>query len=114
MVKNVPNPAKRDFAVSAVGTGPAAISMVKKEKSDVIVTDTKPSTTSGLETYLAVRRIDPETKPVMINGYRQEVEAKPDEARRSDAHAYIGKPIDMDTLIGLIDDIVQKRARGQK
>jgi YesN/AraC family two-component response regulator len=50
--------------------GLEAIERVKENSFDIIFTEVKPPTLNGLETYLAIKKINPEAVVIMITAYR--------------------------------------------
>jgi len=68
-------------------------------------------TINGLETYLAIKEINPEAVVIMMTAYRPEVTELVEEALDSNAYTCLYKPLDMEELVRLVDEI---RERQQK
>ncbi len=104
---------EKGYDVFTVHTGEEAISNVKKKKFKVVLIDMKLPTIDGLETFRAVKQVNPDATAIMITAYLQEMEGKLEEAVKSNAYTCMSKPLDIDTLVGLIDTVARKKARGQ-
>jgi len=104
--------ARKSYEVGVAHTGEEAIAMAQEAAYDIILVDVKLPTINGLETYLAIREINPQVVAIMITGYRQEVADLVEEALRNHAYTCLYKPLDMEELLGLVDEI-RKRKREQ-
>ena len=104
---------KKSYQVGIAYTGEEAIAMAQEAVLDIIFIDMKLPTINGLETYLAIRGINPQVVAIMITGYRQEMAELVEEALRNHAYTCLYKPIDMEELLGLVDEI-RKRKRDVK
>ena len=103
---------KRSYKVRIAHTGETAVAMVQKETHDIIFIDMKLPTINGLETYLAIKKINPEAVVIMMTAYRQEMADLAEEAVKESAYACIYKPIDIEETLKLIEAIcVQKQKR---
>jgi two-component system response regulator HydG len=67
---------------------------------------------NGLETYLAIKDVNPKITAVMITGCGQEVAELVEEAIRNNAYTCLHKPIDMDRLAALVEEISRLRRAG--
>lgn len=104
--------ARKSYEVGVAHTGEEAIAMAQEAAYDIILVDVKLPTINGLETYLAIREINPQVVAIMITGYRQEMADLVEEALRNHAYTCLYKPLDMEELLGLVDEI-RKRKREQ-
>ncbi len=102
---------KRGSRVCTADTGEEAIAKSRKKDYDIIFIDMKLPTINGLETYLAIKEINPEAVVIMMTAYRQEVTELVEEALDSNAYTCLYKPLDMEELVRLVDEI---RERQQK
>jgi len=98
------------YEVGVAHTGEEAIAMAQEAAYDIILVDVKLPTINGLETYLAIKKVSPQTVAIMITAYRQEVADLVEEALRNHAYTCLYKPLDMEELLGLVDKI-RKRKR---
>ena len=66
-------------------------------------------TLNGLETYLAIKQINPKIISIIITGYYNEMKDYIDIAIANSTYTYLQKPLDIDFLLKLIDKILEKR-----
>jgi len=84
--------------------------MARKMTYDVVFIDLMLPKMNGLETYLSIKEVDPGATCVMITGYGGEVAELIEDALRKSAYACLYKPLDIEALFGVIDE-VRSRAR---
>jgi len=101
----------KGYQVGTAHTGEEAIAMAQERAYDIIFIDMKLPTLDGLETYLAIKEINPEAVAIMMTAYRQEMADLVEEALRNRAYTCLYKPIDMEQVIGLVDEILQEKQR---
>jgi DNA-binding NtrC family response regulator len=102
---------KKSYLVGSAHTGEEAIVLAQEKAYDIIFIDMKLPTINGLETYLAIREINPQAVAIMITAYRQEMAELVEEALANHAYTCLYKPLDIGELLRLVDEI---RARKQK
>ncbi len=100
---------KRNYSVGIAHTGEEAVHMAKRHDYEVIFIDMKLPTVNGLETYLQIRKENPETVAVMMTAYRYEMNDLVEEALNHSAYACIYKPLDMTKILQLIEEIHEKQ-----
>lgn len=107
---------KKSYNVGTAYTGEEAITMVQKQTFDILFIDMKLPTLNGLETYLTIKNICPETVAVFMTAYRQEVAELVEEAINNNAYACLYKPLDMSELLSLTSEILKKKQieKGEK
>jgi len=103
---------KRGYQVGIAHTGEEAIAIAQERAYDIIFIDIKLPTINGLETYLAIREINPEAVAIMVTAYRQEMADLVEEALRNQAYTCLYKPLNMEEVLGLVEEI-WKRKRGE-
>ena len=64
-------------------------------------------TINGLETYLTIKKINPQIIAIMMTGYRQEMAELVQEAINNNAYTCLYKPLDIEILLELIDKILK-------
>jgi DNA-binding NtrC family response regulator len=102
---------KKDNHVGVAGNGEEAINMAQKRTYDIIFIDMKLPTINGLETYLAIKEIHPEVVAIMMTAYRQEMTDLVEEALNNTAYAYLYKPLDIEEMLRLIDEIWERKQK---
>jgi len=99
----------RGYQVGTALSGEEAIEIERENKYDLIFTDIKLPTMNGLQTYLAVREINPQVVAVMMTAYRLETSDLVEEALKKDAYACLYKPFDVEEVIQLVDEICRRK-----
>lgn len=99
------------YRVSVAYDGNAAIQKAQEEDFDVIILDMKLSPVNGLETYISIRDIRPNVVVIVITGYPKEVGQLAQEAVQKNAYVCLEKPIDMNNLISLLEQIEKQKAK---
>jgi len=100
---------RKNYQVGIAHTGEEAIAKARETAYEIIFIDMKLPTINGLETYLAIREIDPEVVAVMITAYRQDVDDLVDEALRNHAYTCLYKPIEIEEMLQLIEEICARK-----
>jgi len=100
---------KKGFEVSTAHTGEEAIARARERAHQIVLIDVKLPTLNGLETYLAIREINPATTAIMMTAYRQEVGHIVQEALENNAYTCLYKPLDMAGVLEIIDGILTRR-----
>jgi len=98
----------KGYKVSTATTGEEAIEQSRERPSDILFMDMKLSALNGLETYLAIKEINPRVIAVIITGYYEETKDLVDKALKKGAYTFLQKPLDMDKVLGLIEEISRK------
>ena len=99
----------KSFEVGVAHTGEEAIAIAQQAVHDIIFIDMKLPTINGLETYWAIREINPQAVTIMITAYRQEMAELVEEALKNHAYTCLYKPLEMDELLRLVDEIVKRK-----
>lgn len=103
----------RGYKVGTAHTGEEAIAKAQESMHDIFFIDMKLPTINGLETYLAIKEINPEAVSIIITGYREETCHLVDQAISHSAHACLYKPLDLAKMLDLVDEIgARKRKTG--
>jgi len=103
---------EKSYNVNVAYNGEDAIRLVKEDKLDIVFIDVKLPVLNGLETYLAIKEVNPKITAIMMTGYRQKVAELVDEALRKSAYTCIYKPLDMNKVLTLMDEICRQRRTG--
>lgn len=100
---------RKSYKVDIAHTGEEAIGVAQERACDVVFIDMKLPTINGLETYLAIREINPQAVAIMMTAYRQEMADLIEEALHNDAHSCLYKPLEMEELLRLVDEVVKRK-----
>ncbi len=98
---------RKGYTVVTADDGLEAIDKVKEESFDMVFMDIKMPLMNGLETYKRIKTIRPETMVTMMTAYA--VEELVQEALQEGAYGVIYKPLDIEKMIGLIQEIRGKK-----
>lgn len=93
-----------DYQVTTVADGMAAITQLRRQFFDVVVTDYKMVGMDGLELLEAVNSIRPETRVILMTAYGSNaLEAR---AKRLQAYRYLAKPLEITAFRQVIQEAV--------
>jgi len=98
------------YKITTFSSGVQAIRYVEEYDVDIIFIDVKMPVLNGLETYLAIKKINPEITAVMVTGYGHEPEIAAIVKRSLSETVYtcLYKPIEINKVISLINDITRQ------
>lgn len=102
----------KGYKVDVAYDGITAIHKTQEQSFDIIILDMKLPSLNGLETYLAIRDIRPNVVAIMITGYPQEMGNLVQQAMQENAYVCLEKPIGMDNLLSLLEQIQGQKAKG--
>ena len=100
---------KKGYQVGIAYAGEEAIATAREAVYDIIFIDVKLPTINGLETYLAIREINPEAVAIMMTAYRQEAADLVEEALKNSAYTCLYKPLEMEELLKLVEGIWERK-----
>ena len=102
----------RGYQVSIAWSGEEAIEMARDNSYDMVFINTKLPNMNGLETYLAIKEINPQVVAVMMVDYSREVDDLLEEPLGGDVHSYLHKPFEIEEVIQLVDEICRRKRQG--
>lgn len=102
---------KQSYKVGIAHTGEEAVAMAHEKAYDIILIDMKLPTINGLETYLAIKKVNPEAIAIMMTAYRQEMADLVEEALNNHAYTCFYKPLDMKEVLRLIKEVEERKYR---
>ena len=100
---------KRGYKVDIALTGEEAIEKAKELRHDFLFIDMKLPTINGLETYLNIKEVNPEVVAIMMTGFRYDMAELMQQAMENNAYICLYKPLDMDKVLRLINEIWTKK-----
>ena len=102
------------YKVVTAQNGMEAMAMSWDSPFDVIFLDIKMPFMDGTKCYEKLKGIRPNAVVVMMTAYRHEMADLVDAALTNDAYACLYKPLDMDELLELVDEISQQKRAARK
>ncbi len=93
--------------VTAVGTGRAALEVLKTQIFDLVLTDLRLDDLSGMEIIAELKRVAPDTVAIVLTGYASLDSAV--QAIREGAYDYLFKPTNVDELRLTVGRAIDKR-----
>ena len=102
----------KGYRVSVAYDGNTAIEKAQESNFDVMLIDMKLPPVNGLVTYLSIRDIRPNVVVIVITGHPQEMAKLARQALQETAYACLKKPIKMDELISLLEQIKEQKDKG--
>ncbi len=100
------------YRVTITESSHDALELVEQIRFDLIFLDANLRSMNGLELYLAIKKITPSSVAIMIADMEKEFEEIAKEAVRRNAYTMVRKPLDIDHILGLLQQITYKRVSG--
>ena len=101
----------KGYEANTAHTGEEAITMAQEKVYNIIFFDIKLSTINGLETFLAIKEINPEVVAIMMTAYRQEMADVVEAALKNNAYTCLYKPLDMEDVLKMVDNIRERKRK---
>ncbi|MBN2122719.1 MAG: response regulator [Deltaproteobacteria bacterium] len=93
------------YKVATAFEGAEALRKAEMEHFDILLLDMKLPGKNGLEVYRELKRVHPSLVTILITGYAEEFSDLIREAIKENAYACIKKPVDMNRLLGLLEEV---------
>ena len=103
----------RNFRTKVAGDGETALKLTRENNFDIIILDMKLPTLNGFETYLEIKKIRPNAVVILITGAPGEMLELARKAVERSAYVCLQKPVQMDSLVELMDRIMEQKAEGR-
>jgi DNA-binding NtrC family response regulator len=100
------------YRVTVARSPHEALRLVEQIHFDIVFIDAHLPVMNGLELYLHIKRITPTTVAIMIAGREEEFERLAREAVQQTAYTMLRKPLDIDSLLALLQRIARQRVSG--
>jgi len=101
------------YRTARASSSEEAIKKVQERTFDIVFIDVKMPVMNGLEIYLALKKIRPDIKVIMMTGYRQEVQDLVEEAIKNNAYTCIYKPFDVEKALKLLEGILARKTKAE-
>jgi two-component system response regulator PilR (NtrC family) len=98
------------YEVSTAEDGAVAVERTERDAFDLAVTDLRMPGMSGIDTLVALKRIDPDLPVIVVSGYLSDESAQ--RACAEGAAHVLCKPIDVDALLHIVG-VALRDHRGQ-
>ena len=100
---------KQSYWVKVTSSPHDALELAGQINFDIVLIDAQLPTMNGLELYLAIKKLSPNSVAIMVSGVEEEFENIAKEAVRQTAYTFIHKPLDMDNLFRLLKRVIRQR-----
>lgn len=100
------------YRVSVAYEGKSALKKVRENNFDIMLIDMKLPGQCGLDVYLEIKDIRPNIVAIIITGYKDDMVDVVDEALNKDAYVCLEKPIKMEKLFSIIEEIKEEKIKG--
>lgn len=100
------------YQVTVAGSPHDALELIEQIRFDIVLIDVALPAMSGLDLYLAIKRITPSAVAIMISGREEEFLRLAREAVQQTAYTFLTKPLDVDHLVGLLKQVGGQRLSG--
>ncbi len=89
-----------------------ALELIEQIRFDIVLIDVALPSMTGLDLYLAIKRVTPSAVAIMISGREEEFLSIARAAVQQTAYTFLTKPLDLDHLLGLLGQVGGQRASG--
>ena len=96
---------QKGYSISVAYDSSTALEKVKMNKFDIMLLDMNLPALNGFETYQAIRKVRPDLVVIIITGYLSDMEGLVKAVREEGAYTLLEKPIQMDSLLQLLEKI---------
>jgi DNA-binding response OmpR family regulator len=103
---------KSGYEVITIPNGEEAIEIIKTQKPDLVLLDSKMPGISGIETLKKIRSFDNKTKIIMLTGF-DDVELEK-EARLQGASGFLRKNLGIDIIVRAVNELFQTKKDHKK
>ncbi len=97
---------EENYLVTIAKDSGEAIEIATRMPHHIIIVDMKLPVLNGLETYLAIKEINPKIKAILMTGYREETINLVKQALEKNAYLCLYKPFEPSRLLAIIKEIV--------
>lgn len=102
--------ARAGYRVAAAGSGREALALVEQEPPDLIILDLVMPEMDGIEALRRIRERGVTARVLVLTAYGTAQQVR--EARALGVREFIGKPFDLDRLVGIVRQELEEDTRG--
>lgn len=99
----------RGYRVKTESEPDNVLERLEKDSSFVVLLDLKLGDVNGVDVLARIREEYPDKPVIMVTGYRQEMGATVEKGLKIGAYTCLYKPLEIDALIGLLEEIRLKK-----
>lgn len=103
---------KFNYKVIPAENGQQAVDMALTNKIDLVLTDIVMPFKNGIDAYLEIKESKPDVPCIYMSGYTAELLEKLDDP--PEEVNFLQKPLSMDTLLTMVQEVLQNAERGNK
>jgi DNA-binding NtrC family response regulator len=100
---------RKGYRVHTASDGLHALEESQENAFDVIFLDMRLPPTNGLDIYLKIRKIKPDTVFVLITGYPETMNDLVEQALFASAFICLRKPLEMSKIVTLVQNIMERK-----
>jgi DNA-binding NtrC family response regulator len=100
---------QKGYQVVYARDGETAVRQAEESRFDILLLDLKLPPLYGFEVYTMIRRFRPELVVILITGYLDEFKDQVKHIRKRNVYACLEKPIDMNQLLHILDEVEKER-----
>lgn len=100
---------EQSYWVKVTSSPHDALELAEQIHFDIVLIDAQLPTMNGLELYLAIKKISPNSVAIMVSSTEEEFESLAQEAVRQMAYTIVHKPLDMDNLTSVLKRVIRQR-----
>lgn len=89
-----------------------ALELIEQIRFDIVLIDATLPSMTGLDLYLAIKKITPSAVAIMVSGLNAEAERIAREAVQQTAYTMVHKPINLDHLFDLLQKLTRQQLSG--
>ena len=103
---------REGYQVSTADDGAAALEIIRKKKFDLVITDLKMPRVDGIDLLRGVKETAPETAVILLTAFASGETALA--AMREGAYDYVEKNFNVDDLLTIVRDALEKREAARR
>lgn len=101
---------RKGYRVELAETGEEAVDLAQAQTYDILFVELVLPGANGLETYLAIKAVNPDVVAVMMTRREEEAAELIEAAFQNNAYACLYKPLDIEKVLSLVQEIGQRPA----